>query len=162
MTRRRDFLGAAALAAIPVRAVPDFRGRTLDGLNFSRTSLRGKPVLVQFWATWCGYCRRDQPAVEEIVEEFAGKLIVLAVSVKETEETVRRYLKTSPRKSRIVLSKDTNLVELLGSTGFPYYVLIGAESQKLGEILGAAGRDGLLGLLGHAGLGETAGRGLHS
>jgi thiol-disulfide isomerase/thioredoxin len=66
---------------------PRFTAKTLEGEKFSNESLRGKVVLVQFWATWCQYCRRDQPAVDALIGDFADKgLVVLAVNVGEPKK----------------------------------------------------------------------------
>lgn len=149
MIYRRSFLlamGPLALA-LPGVGVPDFRGKALDGTVFTKASLKGKPVLIQFWATWCGYCRRDQPAVEEIAQQYRDKLAVLAVSVREDKATVQRYLERSPRKTRIVLTQDTNLVAVFEPRGFPYYVLLDAEGKMVGEQPGAGGKEGLQQLL---------------
>ena len=140
--------------ALPSPGVPDFQGKTLDGTFFSKASLKGKPVLIQFWATWCGYCRRDQPAVEDLVERYRGTLTVLAVSVREDRATVKRYLERSPRKSKIVLTQDTNLTSLFDPEGFPFYVLLDAEGRKVGEQRGAGGSEGLQDLLVRVGIKE--------
>ena len=154
MIHRRSFLMAMAPAAfvLPGVGVPDFQGKTLDGTPFSKASLKGKPVLIQFWATWCGFCRRDQPAVEEVAEKYRGKLTVLAVSVREERATVQSYLARSPRKSKIVLTKDTNLTEIFDPRGFPYYMLLDSDGRAIGEQSGAGGREGLAQLLARAGV----------
>ena len=46
---------------------PRFKAKLMGGVTFDNASLMGKVVLVQFWAIWCGYCRRDQPEVDEVV-----------------------------------------------------------------------------------------------
>ena len=67
-------------------------------------------MLVQFWTTWCQYCRRDQPSVENITESSKTRvLIVLAVDVGEPKKKVQKYLEDSPRSSKVVLMEDTNL-----------------------------------------------------
>ena len=60
--------------------MPVFRATTLDGQKYSNESVKGKVVLLQFWATWCKYGRGDQDAVDTVAKEFADKgLLVLAV-----------------------------------------------------------------------------------
>lgn len=155
MSTRRALLGmvpaAIAAHAFP-SAVPDFQGVTLEGHRFSRDSLKGRPVLIQFWATWCRFCRRDQPAVDALAQEFAGRLTLLAVNVNEPEKTVRKYLASSPRKGFVVLSSTTNLPALFEAEAFPHYVLLDAGSGLKGNVKGAIGGEGLRHLLARVGL----------
>lgn len=130
---------------------PKFRATALNGERFTNESVKGKVVLIQFWTTWCGVCRYDQPGVDEIVREFSGKgLIVLAVDVGESKRKVQQYLEKSPRACRIVLTEDTNLAAAFSPRGFPHYVLIDAEGRIAGEQRGG-GQD-LRRLLARAGL----------
>ncbi|MGC4048584.1 MAG: TlpA disulfide reductase family protein [Paludibaculum sp.] len=149
MLYRRAFLCSLAvgLHAFPVEEAPDFRGATIDGRKFTKASLKGRPVLIQFWATWCGVCRRDQPAVDALVEEFGDRLTILAVSVNESERVVRKYLTNSPRKGQIVLSGTTNLPAVFGANAFPHYVLLDAESRVKADVEGGIGEEGLRRLL---------------
>ena len=60
--------------------------------DFDREVLESKlPVLVVFWAAWCGPCRTLAPAVEDMAEEFAGKLRVVKVNVDDAPEIAKRY-----------------------------------------------------------------------
>src|SRR6266496_4073641 len=60
--------------------------------DFDREVLESKlPVLVDFWAPWCGPCRTLAPAVEDMAEEFAGKLRVVKVNVDDAPEIAKRY-----------------------------------------------------------------------
>ena len=135
------------------QAAPPFKGRSLDGKTFTNASLKGKVVLIQFWATWCGFCRRDQPAVEEVVKRFAGRdLTILAVSVGETKETVREYLAKSKRSCTVVATEDTDLTDVFPTRGFPTYLVLDKEGNIAGAHEGAAGLEGLKELLAKAGL----------
>lgn len=136
----------------PAGGDPDYKGRTMDGTVFSRESLKGKPVLVQFWATWCGYCRKDEPAIEQIAAEYRDRLVVLAVNVKEPAATVKKYLETSKRKTRVVLTEDTNLLQLVQPRGFPHYSLFDRQGKLVAEQPGAGGLPALQMLLSRVGL----------
>ncbi len=133
---------------------PRFRAKTIDGEQFSNESLKGKVVLVQFWATWCQYCRRDQEPVDAMVGDFADKgLVVLAVNAGESKKKVKQYLAESPRSCRIVLMEDTNLAALYQARSYPLYVLIAdREGNVAGRQNGAAGEQSLRRLLRRAGL----------
>lgn len=149
-------IGCGALAAIGRREpAPKFRAKTLDGESFSNESLAGKVVLLQFWTTWCGFCRRDQPAVDTIVHDFSGKgLVVLAVKVGESRRKVKQYLAESPRACMVVLTEDTNLAAAFAATSYPVYVLIDREGKIAGTQRGSSGEGGLRQFLAKAGLEE--------
>jgi thiol-disulfide isomerase/thioredoxin len=130
-----------------------FNARTIDGENISSASTQGKIVLVQFWATWCPYCRRDAPAVDAMLREFQDRgLVVLAVNVGESKKTVTRFLAESPRNCKIVLMTDTNLAAWFGPKVFPYYAAIDRNGSAAGEQKGSGGERSLRHLLSRAGL----------
>ena len=132
---------------------PQFTAQTLDGESFNTTSLRGRVVLLQFWATWCPHCRDDQSALDHIERMFSGQgLMVLAVDDGEPEATVMKYLQEHPRACRIVLDQGLNISRRFGKHGFPYYVLIDRDGRIAGTQNGAGGEALLLDLLSRAGL----------
>lgn len=151
-------LGSAAASGI-LRALnnreraPKFTATTLDGETFTNDSLKGKVVLLQFWATWCKYCRRDQPAVDALIHEFADKgLVVLAVNVGETKKKVKQYLQDSPRACKIVLTENTNLAAMFAAKSFPLYVAIDKDGNIAETQKGAGGEEALRRMLRKAGL----------
>jgi peroxiredoxin len=71
---------------------PDFELRDLDGRAFKLSDYRGQVVLINFWATWCGYCRAEFPEIQESYERNQQKgLVVLAVNVQDRRESVEAY-----------------------------------------------------------------------
>ncbi len=132
---------------------PRFSVKTLDGERFTKDSLKGKVVLLDFWATWCPPCKSDEPAVENIVHEFADQgLVVLSVNMGEPRRKVKKYLEQSPRSSKIVLAEDTTLAAICEAKVYPYYVAIDRESNIAGVQRGAGGERALHRLLAKAGL----------
>ncbi len=157
LSRRTTLFLSAAGAAHPFpntsADAPRFRAKSLTGESFDNANLLGRVVLVQLWATWCGYCKRDQPAVDEVVEEYGGKgLVVLAVNVGESKRKVKQYLEQSPRLGHIILMEDTNLAAVFRPTAYPFYVAINREGKVTKEQRGASGARGLEELLRSAGL----------
>jgi thiol-disulfide isomerase/thioredoxin len=73
-------------------ATPALALATLDGRRVDLKSLRGKTVVVNFWATWCGPCREEMPSLAALAEAEAGRVVVLAVDVGESAPKVRQYV----------------------------------------------------------------------
>ena len=110
-------------------------------------------MLLEFWTTWCPYCRNEEPLVDQVNHDYADKgLIVLAVDVAESKKKVKQYLAEHPRSCRIVLTDDTNLAAMYAATSYPIYVIIGRDGNIAGEQRGAGGERGLKYLLRSAGL----------
>ena len=137
------------------KPAPRFTAKTTAGEKFSNESLKGKVVLLQFWTTWCPYCRREQKFVDKFDKQFADKgLVVLAIDVGESKKTVTKYLQETPRKSRIVMTEDTNLAAMFAAKAYPIYVAIDREGNIAGVQRGAGGEDALRHLLRRAGIAD--------
>lgn len=144
---------AMALAASAIEPAPRFHAKSIDGENFSNESVKGKVVLVQFWATWCKYCRGEQSVVDELTREFADRgLVVLAVDFMEPKKTVKKYLEGLPRACKVVLTEDTNLAAIYPTRSFPLYVVIDRDGNVAGTQKGAGGAVSLRRLLSKAGM----------
>jgi len=125
----RSLLGACALslaatlalqpapagAERPSRVAPSFGVRTLDGKMFRMSENRGRPVVLDFWATWCGPCRTSMPHLARIQERYSGDgLVVLGLSVdEEGPAVVRRYAERLHIHFRLAMA-DEKLLDQYG------------------------------------------------
>lgn len=140
MAKRLFFLimlGAALLAACgggvgeeldiaPVLGslAPDFELENLDGETVRLSDFRGQPVLINFWATWCGPCRVEMPDIQARYEKYAPDLVILAVDFDEPKETVQFFVDELELTFPILLDVGGKIQELYLVRGYPssYFV----------------------------------------
>ena len=106
---------ATARAEGPGRVAPSFAVRTLDGKMFRMAEHRGRPVVLDFWATWCAPCRASMPHLASIQERYHGDgLVVLGLSVDEGgPAVVRRFAERLRIHFRLALA-DEKLLDQYG------------------------------------------------
>lgn len=88
---------------------PDFEAEHLDGSIFTLSSLKGKPIILSFWATWCIPCRREMPILQELSDE--GKIIVIGVNLQEKGPAIEKYIKSLNITFPIVLDTDGEIAK---------------------------------------------------
>jgi thiol-disulfide isomerase/thioredoxin len=129
-----------ANADLTGQAAADFKLNSVTGKEFSLQDLKGKFVLLDFWATWCAPCRRDLPAVEKLHQEFHRKgLVVLGVNGGEDSETVNEFLLSSKLSYPILLTPDGGVMQSYRVSAFPTVVLIDADGKIVFYHVGAGG-----------------------
>ncbi|MFQ5594858.1 MAG: TlpA family protein disulfide reductase [Anaerolineae bacterium] len=95
-----DVAGRASVADAPAslrgnplgQQAPDFALLDVEGKELSLSDVRGRPILINFWATWCGPCRTEMPVIEEAYQQHKGDgLVVLAIDVQESPELAKTF-----------------------------------------------------------------------
>ena len=113
-------------------AAPDFSLKLLDGKSMRLSQHKGKDIVVlDFWATWCGPCRRALPAIAEIANEYKDKgVVVYAVNQRESPAAIRRFLKSANIALAVALDAKGAVGDKFGVEGIPTTVII----DKSGKI----------------------------
>lgn len=106
---------------------PDFELETLSGDSVRLSELRGKPVLINFWATWCGPCRLEMPMIQARYSANKDKFTVLAVNFDEPVETVRPYVQELGLTFPVLLDPGGAVQQLYRVRGYPTSVLVDAD-----------------------------------
>ena len=121
---------ANALAAdAPKPDVPKVGGPfpALDGFSLEGKlpDTKGKVVIVDFWASWCGPCVKSLPAFKELHEKYADKgLVIIAVSLDDTKEAMDSFLKKTPVPFAVMRDAEEKLQKRLDISGIPLtYIL---------------------------------------
>jgi peroxiredoxin len=116
---------------------PHFSGGTVDARQVSMTALRGKVVLVNFWASWCLECRPEMPVLQRLHGEFTPQgLAVVGVNAREKGEAVRRYAKELALTFPLVLDPEGKINALYGVVGLPTTFLVGRDGRAVAFAIG--------------------------
>ncbi len=127
--------GCEPLEAVPELApsaasepAPEFALEQLGGGEVALAGLRGKPVIVDFWATWCGPCEESIPVLVAFQQKYAGRVQVLGVSVDWEREAVEPFARAHGM-TYPVLFGDESLALEYGAPGFPALFVVDAEGR---------------------------------
>jgi cytochrome c biogenesis protein CcmG, thiol:disulfide interchange protein DsbE len=116
---------------------PTFRGRTVDGHPVSLAELRGRVILLNFWATWCLECRPEMPALERLHRELAPQgLTVMGVNTREGVTAVRDYARELGLTFALVLDLNGDIGRTYGVIGIPTTFLIGRDGRAVALAVG--------------------------
>jgi peroxiredoxin len=117
---------------------PDFVLDTIDGKSIRLIDLRGKAVILNFWATWCVPCKQEMPLIETKFKQNSDELEVLAVDFGEPVEDVRSFVKQLGLTFDILLDPQASVQEEYAVRGFPTTFVIDKDgiirAVHLGEM----------------------------
>lgn len=117
---------------------PDFSLSDLQGQSVSLQSLRGKAVLLNFWASWCGPCQHEMPSLETLYQKYKDRgFVVLGVSLDEDGwAPVKEFLQRVPVSFPIVNDASQSLSENYQTYRVPETFLIDTQGRIVDKIVG--------------------------
>ena len=120
--------------------VPDFSLPTLirDG-EFSLESVKGKVILINFWASWCNPCVQEFPSMLKLMERFKDDLVLVAVSTDETKEEAIRFAKTlnvQGANVHLLWDPSRKLADQYGVQRIPESYVVGRDGKLIRKIVG--------------------------
>ncbi|HET6554524.1 MAG TPA: TlpA disulfide reductase family protein [Dyella sp.] len=111
---------------------PDYLGRDRNGNDVHVSDLRGKVVIVTFWASWCGYCMKEMPILAALQKmKGANDLAVVGVSHDDDLDTFKK-IRRSWKSLDVILTfdaKDQHIAKPYGVDGIPHMVMIGRDGR---------------------------------
>lgn len=125
------------VSACTGQAAPkDWIGKELPALGVEyvdkeKPDLKGKPAIVEFWATWCPPCRATIPHLNEINKKYQGKLVVVGIT-DEDKQTIATFRKANPMEYNVAIDKK-DLGQKLGVTGIPHAFLVDKDGKVVWE-----------------------------
>jgi DsbE subfamily thiol:disulfide oxidoreductase len=131
----------------PVRVggeAPAYAAETLDGERSALAQMRGKPVLLNVWATWCHPCREEVPALEQLHQAYGPRgLQVIGVSIDQVdqEQGIREFMQEFGASYPVWLDPDGEVQTAFSTRGVPETFLIGPDGQVLWKHIGPVKAD---------------------
>ena len=114
---------------------PDFTLLNLSGEEVSLSDYRGKTVMINFWATWCGFCKKEMPDMQRLSEENED-LVILAVDVMEEKSLVEDYIKEGGYDFEVVLDEKGEVAKNYLVSAFPTSYFVDKDGILLGGVPG--------------------------
>jgi thiol-disulfide isomerase/thioredoxin len=109
----------------------------LQGQVWRLSDLRGKVVVVNFWASWCEPCRAEMPSLQALAVREAGRVVVITVNLKESSETVLRFVRQTELQLPVVRDVHGDFAKAWGVRIYPSTVLITPLGQAHAVVVGA-------------------------
>src|SRR5271168_2406888 len=122
------------------KLAPDFTLKNLAGETISLSSLRGKVVFLNVWATWCGPCREEMPSMETLYEAFKNRndFVILAVSQdRRGRAAVQPYVEKNHFQFDILLDPDNVVGDAYNVSGVPETFIIDRRGRIVAHHMGA-------------------------
>ncbi len=123
-------------AALGFRA-PDFELSDLNNQRVRLSALRGKPILLNFWASWCPPCRKEIPELQQFFSSYGDRISVIGINWNDQVETVREFLTRHGVTYINVLDTHGKVFVLYRLTGLPTSFFIDEEGIIRGQWLGS-------------------------
>jgi len=108
---------------------PLFTLKTSRGIEINLKDLKGQNILIVFWGTWCPYSAQELPDLKQFTDLYRGQIIVLAIDIKESAQTVREYEEKEKINFTILLDEDGAIAKKYQIDGTPYHFLIDKEGK---------------------------------
>lgn len=120
----------------PVSA-PNFTVTDSNGKTVSLEDFRGKPVVINFWATWCGFCIKEMPHFEESFQQYGDEIHFLMVNVQESTDVANPFIEKNGYSFPVYYDTTGSASGSFGVSGLPATFFIDAEGNAVAQARGA-------------------------
>ena len=134
-------------SAEELEPAPDFTVYDKDGNTIKLSDMKGTPVVLNFWASWCPPCKAEMPEFDEIAKEYAGKVAFMMVDltdgVQETQEKAQAFIDSMGYTFPVYFDKDSDAAYKYGIQSIPTTIFIDANGNLVAGATGAIDGDTL-------------------
>ena len=140
-------VSAHAIAATPGEVkigeyIPNATLNGLTGKSSKFADLRGKPLIINIWASWCGPCREEMGSLQRLSQRFGGKqLNVIGISTDDDTAAAAAFVKASKLTFNNYIDHNVVLENMLGANTIPLTILVDAHGRVLQKIRGSQAWD---------------------
>ena len=129
---------AESVEAVEGAVAPDFSLKDLSGHDLRLSDLKGKVVLLNFWATWCPPCREEVPSLVSLNAQMTGKNFqMVTASIDEGgKEAIQEFFKTTGVTLPVLLDTERTVSKLYGTTGVPETFVIDKKGVIVKKVVG--------------------------
>ena len=119
-------------------AAPDFDLKDPEGRPQRLADYRGKPVILNFWATWCPPCREEMPSMQRAYEKLAAEgIAVVAINVGEDAQTIAQFLEEEPVDVALPMDTDSKVAQRYHMKGLPTTYVIDPDGRLAYRAMGS-------------------------
>ena len=109
-------------------SAPDFTVLDINGNEVRLSSFAGKPIVINFWGSWCGYCKQEMPDFQKMYEKYPNVQFVM-INSGDTISTAKSYIEQNGFTFPVFFDTTDEAVIAYGVTAFPYSFFINAEGE---------------------------------
>ncbi len=117
---------------------PDFTANLSNGTTVNLSDFQGTPVILNFWASWCGPCCNEMPAFQWLNDEYGSNLTILAVNCGESMETIQSFAAAYGYTFLMAADPNYDICNLYPTSGIPYTIVIDSYGVIRHITVGAA------------------------
>jgi cytochrome c biogenesis protein CcmG/thiol:disulfide interchange protein DsbE len=133
---------------------PEFTLQNVTGETIRLADYRGKAVLINFWATWCGPCKVEMPLIQKYFQKFSSNLAVLAVNNDEPLNDVKSYVDEMGLTFTVLLDPGEKVENIYRVDAFPTSIFVSSDGVIKYRHIGVMNEDQLVQYLNQLGVGK--------
>lgn len=130
------------------QAAKDFTVIDVEGKEVSLSDFKGKPVVVNFWASWCPPCKEEMPYFNEVYKELGDEVVFMMVDLvdgsRETVDTAKDFIRDNGYEFPVYFDTDQEAAIAYGIYSIPTSIFIDAEGKVVQSITGSMSKSDLL------------------